>query len=65
MAEINNGTLTQIMLKRCKMTCGEYIDLISTWERILKERQIQNSKRARSTEFELFKTPSATQNNQV
>ena len=58
--KINHGSFaTMMLMERCHMSCGDFIDLVSHWERRgTKERQNQDSnlKRAR-TEEDMYKTP--------
>lgn len=63
MATMGTTSFTTALLEKCKMSCGDFIDLVTTWERSSQGRQNtnSNSKSPLSVkEFDMYKTPTGS-----
>ncbi|CDW88729.1 UNKNOWN [Stylonychia lemnae] len=63
LSKLNQTTFASAIMERCQMTCGDFIDLICSWESYVQSKEKRqnsdlNQKKARSiTDSDEFKTP--------
>jgi hypothetical protein len=60
---MNQSAFASALMEKCQMNCGDFIDIITTWEKMQqKDRQIQdlNSKKAGSlSDSDVYRTPTS------